>query len=74
MAIPDPRAVNALGSGVGVGVAVGVAVDVGVATLQTEHRLFAQPTHRSSHSMAQQNASNPQTLASQERSSQPVAA
>ena len=30
MAIPDPRAVNALGSGVGVGVGVGVAVGVGV--------------------------------------------
>jgi hypothetical protein len=74
MAIPEPRAGNALGSGIGVGVTVGVAVDVGVAAPQTEHTLFAQPEHRSSHAMAQQNASNPQTVASQEESSQPVPA
>ncbi len=49
MAIPDPKAVNALGSGVGVGVAVGVAVGVGVASLQTGQAMFAPLAHKLSH-------------------------
>jgi hypothetical protein len=58
--------------GVAVGVAMGVAVGVGAIPPQTGQEVFASLTHVLSHSVVQQNSSNPQMVASQVGSSQPV--